>query len=821
MIVNHFASLTALAAFIVYQCLVYCYVGRLVKRTYGWRIDLTEGGFEICFMVGFVLYPILGYCLMLATQSAGSVPLGILMLCGAWDLGLRYRSGAGRVGTCPTALSSLVEHYLDFRSSLGGKASLAVIPLLALALLAVRVQWLVQYNHGATIAIGTHIWDDLRTIGNPLSLAAHGYPLRYPYAPDILSTYPVGACVFTAGHIAMFPKLVLPVVLGDTAVAAIFYGLLVYFTVSALARSSIVRGLGFASGIVSVSFNLWRLKPNPKAGWFEFLYGYYQTDRQYTTIAWMPFSGLMWVQNHVLGFAACVFAALLVALCVKKGCSLTRGELFVCGACAVYCALTSMDMAVLGGISCGLMLVLSAWFRGRGEQPFRLHPLYPRAALMCLIGVVAWVTVNYSAITRKIDSPLSEDAAFALVKPLSYNIGLMLSTVGPYCFLALFIWIGSGFRLRYFKSLRFIPLLVALAFCFAFRWNSGWFWRGSLALHLLFAAVLCFQVQALKEEKRPRLLWVAAALWAVILLPGLFQTWMDVKEAYAASPTVPRNVAEAIRWIDHHTALQARVVFYKDNENSLAPDVDLLRTGNRAGKMPFDRMLPLVGYRAYLERMHDLREGIADNDYILYYRDRPEFAAILDAIQARVVYSNPSAEIYKVDGASRALLRNGEGAAAFEAYERKLAEIERINRAARAAGDPLTLSDETLQKHLLAHPSESRLLRARVDKFWEKGEAGKAIRFLEPIVAQPSASAEAHYCLAYSYHLAGIDRKEALAHYTRALELGFSEFWVRYHRGNLYQELGNRVKAREDLLKASSLDPNHPGVKSHLSQLEK
>jgi hypothetical protein len=358
MIANHFASLAALAAFLVYQCLVYYYVGRLVKRTCRWHIDLAEGGFEICFLLGFVLYPILGYCLVLATQSAGSVPLGILMLCGAWDLGLRQRSGAGRPEACPTALSGLVEQYLDFRSSIAGKASLAVIPLLALALLAVRVQWLVQYNHGDTIAIGTHIWDDLRTIGNPLSLAAHGYPLRHPYAPDVLLAYPIGAFVFTAGHIAMFPKLVLPVVLGDSAVSAMFYGLMVYFTVSALARSSVVRCLGFASGIVSVSFNLWVLKPDPKAGWFDFLYGYYKTSHLYTTVAWMPFSGLMWVQNHVLGFAACVFAVLLVALCAKKGCSLTRGELFVCGMFAVYCALTSMDMTVMGAISCGFMLVV-------------------------------------------------------------------------------------------------------------------------------------------------------------------------------------------------------------------------------------------------------------------------------------------------------------------------------------------------------------------------------------------------------------------------------------------------------------------------------
>jgi hypothetical protein len=48
--------------------------------------------------------------------------------------------------------------------------------------------------------------------------------------------------------------------------------------------------------------------------------------------------------------------------------------------------------------------------------------------------------------------------------------------------------------------------------------------------------------------------------------------------------------------------------------------------------------------------------------------------------------------------------------------------------------------------------------------------------------------------------------------YGTALLLGFEEFWVRYGRGALCLRLGMLEQAREDLTRAHSLQPEHPGV---------
>ncbi len=79
-------------------------------------------------------------------------------------------------------------------------------------------------------------------------------------------------------------------------------------------------------------------------------------------------------------------------------------------------------------------------------------------------------------------------------------------------------------------------------------------------------------------------------------------------------------------------------------------------------------------------------------------------------------------------------------------------------------------------------------------------------------------SAEAQYCLAFSDALSG-DNQQAVEHYTKALQLGYAEFWVKYNRGAAYLGLGDKAKAREDLLRAQQLDPKSEGVKTYLKQL--
>jgi tetratricopeptide (TPR) repeat protein len=72
---------------------------------------------------------------------------------------------------------------------------------------------------------------------------------------------------------------------------------------------------------------------------------------------------------------------------------------------------------------------------------------------------------------------------------------------------------------------------------------------------------------------------------------------------------------------------------------------------------------------------------------------------------------------------------------------------------------------------------------------------------------------EWNYLFAFCLHIQNKNYDEVLKHYNIALEQGFSEFWVRYNRGNLYLNMGNIKKARADIERAFQLDPVHPGVR--------
>lgn len=78
---------------------------------------------------------------------------------------------------------------------------------------------------------------------------------------------------------------------------------------------------------------------------------------------------------------------------------------------------------------------------------------------------------------------------------------------------------------------------------------------------------------------------------------------------------------------------------------------------------------------------------------------------------------------------------------------------------------------------------------------------------------------EWNYLIAFCLHLLEKDLERALELYTKALEQGFDEFWVRYNRGLLQAKLGYIDPARDDLIRAVGLKPEHEGARQVLQQL--
>ena len=148
------------------------------------------------------------------------------------------------------------------------------------------------------------------------------------------------------------------------------------------------------------------------------------------------------------------------------------------------------------------------------------------------------------------------------------------------------------------------------------------------------------------------------------------------------------------------------------------------------------------------------------------------------------------------------------------ALESALAKL----RVAEANNGSPNLTDTELQHYLLTIGDEV-LIRKRAAEFWTQSQHSQAVEFLEPIVDRNPLSAEAAFCLAFSYQQSRQFTK-ALEVYNRALRLGSSEVWVRYYRSMVPVALGDSQKARSDLQRARGIDPSHEGVKRYLEKLE-
>lgn len=86
----------------------------------------------------------------------------------------------------------------------------------------------------------------------------------------------------------------------------------------------------------------------------------------------------------------------------------------------------------------------------------------------------------------------------------------------------------------------------------------------------------------------------------------------------------------------------------------------------------------------------------------------------------------------------------------------------------------------------------------------QKGDFEK-VRAMCRLIHPDRLDGQAAYELAFSLHQSG-KREEALVYYESALAKGFSEYWVRYNRGQLYLDMGELEQAGEDIRKAYEID---------------
>ena len=124
------------------------------------------------------------------------------------------------------------------------------------------------------------------------------------------------------------------------------------------------------------------------------------------------------------------------------------------------------------------------------------------------------------------------------------------------------------------------------------------------------------------------------------------------------------------------------------------------------------------------------------------------------------------------------------------------------------------------------HGAAMKLLKSTVinklKNLQNKNELQNAITFIDQTEQKrPELTKDDdwNYLSALCLHKLGINMEEAIRRYDLALEQGFDEFWVKYNRGSLYAKLGNTEQAKEDLMRAVELKPEHQGVRQVLQHL--
>jgi tetratricopeptide (TPR) repeat protein len=128
-------------------------------------------------------------------------------------------------------------------------------------------------------------------------------------------------------------------------------------------------------------------------------------------------------------------------------------------------------------------------------------------------------------------------------------------------------------------------------------------------------------------------------------------------------------------------------------------------------------------------------------------------------------------------------------------------------------GDPLlkrlrTIEDNLSNTEVQSSKTERQLYAfiSAVRKMIDKNKYDETIEVLSHFIDSYNDNPEVHYLLAFCYHHL-LKFEFALNHYNKALELGFSEYWVRYNRASLYLELGLAAEASLDATRCLEIIP--------------
>lgn len=113
-------------------------------------------------------------------------------------------------------------------------------------------------------------------------------------------------------------------------------------------------------------------------------------------------------------------------------------------------------------------------------------------------------------------------------------------------------------------------------------------------------------------------------------------------------------------------------------------------------------------------------------------------------------------------------------------------------------------------------PSFPHEIQAMIDS----SKYREAYEEIKQLLRRYPNDAKLNYYCAFCLHMQKLDLDKALQHYNLALENGFDEYWVKYNRGSLLDELGDTCAASEDISRALELKPGDLGALTILRSIQ-
>ncbi|MDF9407899.1 tetratricopeptide repeat protein [Pelotomaculum isophthalicicum JI] len=646
------------------------------------------------------------------------------------------------------------------------------------------------------IFMGTNVFDFEKHVAIVTSLMANGMPAFHYAAPGVPLQYYTGYYIAPACLASLFPRAVIQMVVAQFVWGGIIYVILCYYLVSEIFKENkwrILSFLLFLSGLsIGISFY----------GWDSYIANSFLGILFRVPNHLFPvFAALLWLPQHIV---PAIYA--LYILVRPFAFHHSRKYFFMISIMLAFIVSSSFFVALflLPAFVIGLLI---RYFESLSREDVLVKKAVVKQwfTYVLVFGVLQLVFIlpHYvNTINAFIQGGSPVGNVTSITDNIFHNIGFIVDTCGvsvailplsillikkkewfpllSFCFLAIMASLLSNFASdTLHKSLNILQVSLPILFVLILKEM----WARSTCNNFVKVAILLTLINAV--------LSLAFGIGSSASIAGVKYT-----------PKISIEERDLFHWVLKNTKA-TDVVSMLEDERTVFESL-LGRTAYASGKDYFPRLQDINADNIKLARYKAISDnnliGIIASDYI-YLPKMPSGYGVNKVQQKKYKENIQRLEMLGFN----IVYENNSGLVAKNiwTYDKDYYKYISMNSNLPFKNEMTDIS--SARKHVMQ----------LVDNL----NYNEAKKILLQLINKYPDDKDMHYYLAFCLHVTEESLDEALLHYNKALELDFSEFWVRYNRGALYLKLDDKIRARDDLSRAILLNPEHKGAQELLRSI--